>query len=382
MNRIIVSFIINCAFLGTIVPLASCNQSVQTVWPETEIIPVQLLSETSLSPPFDLESMVKQIHYYRISDSVLVGRIADIKHALGNFYLYDRSHQAILVVDESGKVLCNLSRQGRSGQEYISIYTFDVDPCNGDIHIFDQSGRKIVVYSRDGLFLRSISLEPEYATFRDFAVTEYGSYLLYKEDYMGPDYPRGLIELNEEGLFLRQLIDLPPDFKFWILKMPPRAFSRLSDNTLSILGGESENRIYHLSASGDVLSSPYQYAFDVSLSRKLRETQVLSTEDREDRTYYNKYRFAETDRWLLMEPVYQKKTRWIIWDKSERRSYSIMQESDIRSSLGLRFFEFCRSFDNSLVMVLEDENHPIYQKAINAVGSEGNPIIVVFELTQ
>ena len=63
----------------------------------------------------------------------------------GNIFVYDRT----------GKAIRKINRKGQSGEEYISLYSINLDEENKEMFVNDILGKKIVVYDLYGNFKRS-----------------------------------------------------------------------------------------------------------------------------------------------------------------------------------------------------------------------------------
>lgn len=67
----------------------------------------------------------------------------------GNIFVYDRT----------GKAIRKINRKGQSGEEYISLYSVNLDEENKEMFVNDILGKKIVVYDLYGNFKRSFKHE-------------------------------------------------------------------------------------------------------------------------------------------------------------------------------------------------------------------------------
>lgn len=65
----------------------------------------------------------------------------------------------IFVYDKTGKAIRKINRKGQSGEEYISLYSVNLDEENKEMFVNDILGKKIVVYDLYGNFKRSFKHE-------------------------------------------------------------------------------------------------------------------------------------------------------------------------------------------------------------------------------
>lgn len=90
------------------------------------------------------------------SENCLIGNADKVLIRNGKIYVADFSQaMALFVFDLKGKFLSKIARRGQGPGEYISFKDFDIN-SNGDIYIFDQYGRKLLVLDSEGKYLRMI----------------------------------------------------------------------------------------------------------------------------------------------------------------------------------------------------------------------------------
>ncbi len=290
----------------------SCDRRVDSADSETIGIPVQLKGPGRVTG-ISLYDIVEHPQTIVVDPPQPMTQIYQLKYVRGRYYMTDSRRRNILVFDDDGRILLNLSRRGRAEYEYVSMECFDVNPANGEISIYDIDRRRMVVYSEDGQYARSFDLAKGVRVFQDFAVREDGSYLIYvSHGTPGSSNPRGLIELDRNGNLSRVMASLDDDFQLILNYMPYVNFHRLSDGTLTVHGQQDKNEIYHIDRAG-VLSIPYQIAYDVTWSEAMRKM----TEPFEEPDYYDIVQYFETDHWLGMFVRYQEKHSVLVYYNKE-----------------------------------------------------------------
>lgn len=295
--------------LFALIPVSLCAQR------ETVDITVLMKSDRLDTQSFDLSEMVESIDYIRIEDSVLLGNITDIKYWHDCFYLYDKSHQSIVIVNKEGQILSNIARRGRAGNEYISLQAFAIEKTDGSVFIFDNAGRKVVVYTQAGKYLHTVPLPEDLVAFRDIEVTNKGTILLYNPLWIENKYD-ALVELDLSGRKLRTLFTNDKKHRLATAHIPPDYFSVLSDGSITLMGREDRDLFYRLSPEGK-LFSPYHMVTDVSFPSKLKGKVNLNREELSEGNYYEKVFYQETDKWLFFGLRYQRKTKYWIYNKRE-----------------------------------------------------------------
>ncbi|MDR2382585.1 MAG: 6-bladed beta-propeller [Prevotellaceae bacterium] len=71
-----------------------------------------------------------------------------------NGYFLMRDRNSLYMFDSNGKYIHQISKQGQGAEEYVNINNFDAD--NDNIYIYDGPRRRILVYSYDNKYLKTI----------------------------------------------------------------------------------------------------------------------------------------------------------------------------------------------------------------------------------
>lgn len=339
---------------------------------QTEVIDFPLKGNRSVHVPFDYSEMIESVRYIRIEDSAILGDVIDVKLVGDKFYLWDRSQQAIIVVDMSGRILSQVARQGRANNEYLSINAYDVHPGTGEIHIYDWLGSRIQVYSGDGRFLRSVPLETRFISARDMAVTSQGTYLLFKPDY--DKRFRGLVELGADGKERRMLVHMDNRFRLHSWLVPPFYFGRLSDGSTTMMGHIDKNQFYRYAPDG-IFSVPYQLKLGITIPKDLREKEYPEREDALADNYNTAFRYQETDHWFIVAEQYQLHVKFCFYDKVHKIPHVVAGPKDIVDPFHTGLLYFWRGSGSYLYALLDDESSPAYKQGAKSVGEGINPII-------
>jgi len=184
--------------------------------------------------------------------------------ANGRVYILDRvANQRVVVYDTLGHYLHSLGSIGHSTSELLHAPTdFSVSRRTGAVYLFDNESNKIVVYDKDGKFLRACKpSEWPYA----FAVTENDNYLFafrMRQNRFGENYQLSLY--NSEGKQETNFRTLSGDEFFSSSDMPfvctgEETFyvPNLCDTVL-VFRGDTIHRAIHLDFGGKYLSSKQQ----------------------------------------------------------------------------------------------------------------------------
>lgn len=338
-------------------------------------IPLTMKSETGQNIPFNMSDMIESVRYIRVEDTRILGKIGDVKYIGGLFYILDKGNQSIVVVDETGTIISTIAHHGRASYEYLSIWAFDVDSGKGEVHVFDQKGLKIVIYSREGKYLRSVPLDPLYAAFEDMALSGRGTYLLCKET---DGKEKGLVELDASGKLVRRLISISAKYRYGVVHNPV-CLNRLSDGSVTWMGGTDKNLFYRVFPDGKCVPS-YHLSLDVKLPANLQKKTYADPDDMAGQNYYTIFTYNETDHWLLLVAFSQNRAKICYYDKRSKKVHVVTGGADVIDPNGTGLLNYWRGCGNSLIAFLENPDMPAYQRAVREVGEGNNPIIVVATL--
>lgn len=287
-------------------------------------ISIKLQRKRGENVPFDYSQMIDSVKVISLSD-VHTGYLEDVKYYAGKYFLHDKIQRSIVIVDNQGNKISEISRQGRSANEYVNLTAYDINPISGEINIYDESTGRIIVYSLYGEVIRVV--HPDIPLFRDFSIDSRGNYYVYIPDYMEKGR-RGLWRLDSEGRIQECVLPIPDSFHLCVIRNSPSLyFNRLSDLSLSLLSELNESCIYLVGKNGEVLPQ-YRFSFDVVISRELRKRDYLSARDMEDKTFYFFPFYVEADHWIVSVIWYQNETRTVYYDKVNKISHVVMSKSE------------------------------------------------------
>lgn len=182
----------------------------------------------------------------------------------GRIYILDRvANKGVVVYDTLGRYLHSVGKIGHSSSELLHAPTdFSVSRRTGAVYLFDNESNKIVVYDKDGDYVRTCKPDDwPYA----FAVTENDNFLFafrMRQNRFGENYQLGLY--NSEGKQETYFRILPGDELFSSSDMPFECSGEetfyvpnLCD-TVFAFRGDTLHRAVHLDFGGKYLSSQQQ----------------------------------------------------------------------------------------------------------------------------
>ncbi len=95
----------------------------------------------------------------------LIGEITALTVIDGQYYIWDKLTESILIFNADGSYSHKIHRQGRGPEEYARIYNFAIDRNNKDIYIYSDINRSIFRYSQNGEFIERIETPVLFASF-------------------------------------------------------------------------------------------------------------------------------------------------------------------------------------------------------------------------
>lgn len=102
-----------------------------------------------------LSDIADDIKYIPLDDTFPIGSILSHRILTNSIYICTKE-LGVIRFDKNGRNPIKIGRYERGPGEYATCWSFDVDEKSGTIYVLDW--RKIVVFSKKGEFLRSISL--------------------------------------------------------------------------------------------------------------------------------------------------------------------------------------------------------------------------------
>lgn len=209
------------------------------------------------------------------TDSSLLSSIAEMEVMEDRYYILNGTYTSILIFDRQGKFIRGIYDQGKGPKEYVRIGNMKLDRVNKQIVLSDQFSKKLLIYDRDGRWVRTIPFKHCWASIAPFIGDQY-------------------IQVNDG----RENV-LPEELKNWNLtvfdntgKLRVNLFSDQTPNTIDFYTGKNSACL----EDGDVLFAPilssviYQITEDSIMPRyrfvnKLNDKKQLSEIDKQQISY-------------------------------------------------------------------------------------------------
>lgn len=209
-----------------------------------------------------LSEIAERIEYIPLQtgDGFLIGEMEKLIVWNGNFYIWERLTDAILIFDSEGKFLHKIQKNGQGPDEYPRIRYFTMDMKNGNIYIYSDMAKAIYAYTAQGDFIKKI---PSPLILDSFAVQ--GSYTYYypgrlpNVEFYADTYPdqyRYVVMENDK--FKLQQLEHAYDERFLRIANAYGDFSYYNDTILLVESLSQE--IYAIDNDGH-LSPRYRIIF-------------------------------------------------------------------------------------------------------------------------
>lgn len=339
----------------------------------TKILNAHLDGETS--SPSRLSDFFDSLSFIPIaSDSnTLIADVTDVRFYKEHFYILDSKTFSIIKVDQKGNIKNVLSKRGRAPGEYLGINIFDINPLNGDIHIYDWETKRILIYNNSGTFLRNVPVQD---VIRDFAVFANGEYIFYTPDFMKGNR-RGLWRVDDQGNFKEQLISIDENFRYGGIY--PKYLHRINDDVIGLMGGEDYDRIYHIRT--DSISIPFKLDVDRKISKELKESVEPISSEKYAGLCYTKNNYIETDKLLLLTITDMKKRIMLFYDKVNHKLSQVRKQEDLIEDLDIYTMPYFGN--NGLMIGVLNVGFVLNFKALKEkfpfITADSNPILVVVQ---
>ena len=324
--------------------------------------------------PFRASQIVTRSRYIALDDTVQIGAITDVRYSRNNYSVSERNR--LCVFDSTGHYSFSIDACGRAENEYISLDAFDVNHRNGEISILDLIGSRILVFSGDGIFLRSFNLDTMIDLPRRICSLDDGHYIFYNPLRLADlDSLRvGAWLVDSVGRFEKELFSPDEDYRYGGYVPYQRVFNRLGDGTISLMGGEDHDYIYHITQGGEC-SVAYKLRCDLTIPKEYLTKQNLSKSERNDPNCYAKFALFETDSLVIVMAFNSQKTIWIYYDKRSGTEYIVDSNDDVVEENG--FSALCGNCAHDRLI---NVYYPGTDESIDAqlgASSGSNPYLVI-----
>ncbi|GHS93853.1 hypothetical protein FACS1894207_1000 [Bacteroidia bacterium] len=126
-------------------------------------VPIVIDIDAVKSPPLKLAHI--QYVPLETSEECFIGHASKTLIRNNKIYVADFNKvMALFVFDMNGKYIFKISKRGQGPGEYISFNDFDIQN-NGDIYMFDQHQKKILIYNSEGKYLQNANFDYYFGNF-------------------------------------------------------------------------------------------------------------------------------------------------------------------------------------------------------------------------
>ncbi len=197
--------------------------------------------------------------YLQKDSSHQIGKIFKILFRNGKIYISDRfKTKALFIYQKDGKLIKIISKLGKGEGEYLDLTDFNINPTNNNIYIYDAQLRKILIYSDNGDFVRTVKFDFIAGSF----VLSNGKIIFDKFNMLERNgnniFDNNLIVCNKEGKPIKGY--LPIDKELFMYNFGPMNGLRKYKNHILYLPPIS-NQIFSYNAKQESISKLYYLDF-------------------------------------------------------------------------------------------------------------------------
>lgn len=332
--------------------LASCDNGYKKTDFSSDVESVWSVSfkNHTQSQALHLSDVFDSVYWVTLQeDQCQIGNVKDLQYQHDRFYV---SHDNRLsVFDESGYFLCNVGRVGHAADEYLLLGGFDVNPIDGTISLYDASSRKIKRYDRNGHWKTTIAVED---VIRDFAVLANGDYVFYTPDFMKGNR-RGLWQTDSCGVFKHHWISIDDNFLYGGLY--PKYLHRIDTETVGLMGGEDENKIYHITK--DTVCAVWKIDVDIRIPSSMKSRPIINFSNYPGKLY-TKHSYLETAGLVFLVVSDMKRPRLLFYRKHDGKLFVVKDDADLVADVPeLASLRFCCKDAMMDLVENEDGSHRV-----------------------
>ena len=116
---------------------------------------------TQAPDTFTLNTFARHITYVPVATSAdaLFGSARPVYIGDNYYCMVDNKTSTVFCTDKNGGIVHSFSHRGKGPGEYLTLTYVAVNPADSTVKVFDQRGRKFIVYDLDGRLLNEIPLE-------------------------------------------------------------------------------------------------------------------------------------------------------------------------------------------------------------------------------
>lgn len=340
------------------------------------------------------------------TDSSLVSSVFDVEVMDERFYVLDGKCASILIFDKQGHYLGGINDQGEGPNEYFRIVNMELDRLNKQILVNDGFSKKLLVYDRDGNWVKTIPFEFSQGVVVPFMNDRFVQVNDGHEWYAPDDMkPWNLTLFDAQGHPLANWlqdrtpnrIDFSPGMNVCTLDNGELLFSPLFSSILYTVGEDSIVPTYRLVNRLDGYKSLSES--DLQNVNYIFGDKQCSYEDYVRRSYIFPGSFLNNDHYLCVGITIGKEHGYVLYDKESGRTEVISLKdntpNDIRfykvdDALQELFRRFPRCVDGKAFYVDLDHVHklmmgdkdpgPKFGPIYDALGEDDNPVLVGYTL--
>ncbi len=297
--------------------------------PENKLKTINILENDESE--INISEIADDIEYIPLANDSILAYIMKVEYINNNYFVKDNKSK-FLRFNEKGELINKIGNRGRGPGEYNHASDFVIDPKTGNIFIIGGKPDQIMVFSAEGKFLKSLNISKKYAT--SIGIIDDNLFLFYLDGAQHNEENMELLDM--EGNIIKSYSN---QYKFergkavigfngecLMYSLDGKLhFKEIFSDTIFFLDGK--NRIPKLILNtGDRRFTPEvrtKIIEEISLDPR-------STSERWIKSLIQNNLF-ETSNFLFYSYAYDKKGRFMIYDKSTGNQVEINEKEGIKN---------------------------------------------------
>lgn len=362
MNKLLVTIVILC--------IGGC----QNKQPNIDIPSFEVMSHIEKKK---LSDMVDSVRYVPLetNENSLIGSISRIVVTENRIFIGDKVANGVFVFDKRGFFLNKICRQGRSPEEYVRLYDFDVSEADSSIYFY--VGRKIQVYDYNGNYRQSIPLHDSKLSPITLSVSKKDIYLSMNYNVYDDPQAYNSVFINHEGFTTEQGSPYMKEIAGQI-NYSPRLYFRYKNDTL-VYFNNFENIVYkHFDGKTKPIFKIDFSSHNVPTLHGENINKFLRTRFHDYALPYNVTHI--NDKYYILFLINDIRYMSVVSLKERiSQTVNISEGLEYDNSLTDHFLDFMCVENNSFVTYYDWSDAPELFSKLN-VSDDNNPIIVFYHI--
>ena len=290
---------INCiVYILSVLSLISCSKSHESAESKIKI------DLSHFENTMNYSEFVDSISYIQLetNDSCLISEIEYLSVANNEIFIKDLKSGGIFRFDNHGTFLSKLNKYGSGPGEFNRISSFDIDPIQRIIYIYDDKQKNILSYTFEGKYISTIRVLD---IVKDFALLDNREFMFICPNYCQQEH-QGVWYANQEGKFKKSIIEATTDNSFFV-----RSSELCCKMFHSVLYYDKySDKVYSINKD----SARCLYSFDLKQKMPL---ELLKNSNAKLGDYFSNINICPTNKYMLLFYISDHDNRIVLFNRND-----------------------------------------------------------------